>query len=86
MLREGAVRKSRFTEDQMVRILREDDTESVPKVAKRHGVSEQTIYTRRKRYGELEVSDVRRPARRPCSMTIAWPTWLPDRSSLRRSA
>ena len=30
------------------------------KVAKRHGVSEQTIYAWRKRYGTLEVADVRR--------------------------
>ena len=30
------------------------------KVAKRHGISEQTIYTWRKRFGALQASDVKR--------------------------
>jgi putative transposase len=44
----------------MVAIVREADREPVPAVAKRHGVSEQTISTWRKRFGGFEPSDVRR--------------------------
>ena len=39
------MRKARFTEEQMVAINHEADREQVSVVAKRHGVSEQTIYT-----------------------------------------
>ena len=39
------MKKSRSTEDQTVRILREADRDTVASAAKGNGVSEQTIYT-----------------------------------------
>ncbi len=53
------MKKARYSEDQMVKILREADKAPVAEVAKRHGVSEASIYAWRQKYGELEVSDVR---------------------------
>lgn len=44
----------------MVRILREADRGQISEVAKKHGVSDQTLYIWRKRFGAMTPDDTRR--------------------------
>ena len=52
--------KKRYSDEQIVRILRETDKDTVAEVARRHGVSEASIYVWRKRFGGMETDDVKR--------------------------
>jgi len=54
------MKKSRYSEEQIVRILRETDRDTIAEVAKRNGVSEASIYGWQKRFGEMEADDVKR--------------------------
>lgn len=54
------MKKSRYTEEQIVRIFRETDRDTVAEVAKRNGVSEASIYAWQKRFGEMQTDEIKR--------------------------
>lgn len=54
------MKKTRYSEEQIVRILRQTDRDTITDVAKRNGVSEASIYAWRKRFSGMVSSDVKR--------------------------
>ena len=53
--------KRRFTEEQIIGILREQEAGgTVKEITRRHGISEQSFYRWKAKYGGLEVSEARR--------------------------
>jgi putative transposase len=54
------MKKSRYDDEQIVRILRETDQDTIANVAKRHGVSEASIYVWQKKFSGMDVDDVKR--------------------------
>lgn len=52
------MKKSRFSETQIVAILKEHETGVATKDLRRHGVSPATFYSWKSKFGGMEVSDV----------------------------
>jgi putative transposase len=55
------MKRSRFTEDQIIGVLKEHQA-GIPtaELCRKHGISDATFYNWRSRYGGMEVSDARR--------------------------
>ena len=56
------MKKSRFSEEQIVRILQEaaSGQKSQSQLCREHDISENTFYTWKRKYGGMETQDVRR--------------------------
>lgn len=55
------MKKSRFTESQIIKVLKElESGRSVNELAREHGVSQPTIYNWKSKYGGMEVNQLKK--------------------------
>jgi len=55
------MKKSRYSEEQIIAVLKEQQAGiPVAELCRKHGISDATFYTWRKKFGGMDVSDARR--------------------------
>jgi putative transposase len=55
------MRRSRYTEEKIIKVLREQESGGkVSELCRKYGISEQTFYRWRSKYGGMSVSEARR--------------------------
>ena len=71
------MKKSKFSEAKIVKIVRESRTQGVTATTRKHQVSEQTLYTWRRKYGGMEVTQVvelKRLSQENARLKNCWPS------------
>jgi putative transposase len=59
--KETDMKRSRFTEEQIIGVLKEDQAGlSATELCRKHGISDATFYKWRSKYGGMEVSEAKR--------------------------
>jgi len=54
------MKRIRFTGEQIIAVLREHEAGEKTGLARKHGISEATLYNWKAKYGGMDVSDARR--------------------------